>query len=46
MEIARGDDSVTVTASGSDITPASVSAMVDAMDCLIADEGEPIIAAD
>ena len=44
--MARGDDRVIVTASGSGITPASVSAMVDAVDCLVADEGEPIIAAD
>jgi D-citramalate synthase len=46
VEMARGDDHVTVTASDSDITSASVSAMVDAMDRLVADEGEQVIADD
>jgi hypothetical protein len=46
VEMSRGDDSVTVTASDSDITSASVSAMVDAMDRLVADESEQVIADD
>jgi D-citramalate synthase len=46
IEMARGDDHVTVTASDSDITSASVRAMVDAMDRLVADEGETVIADD
>jgi D-citramalate synthase len=46
VEMSRGDDSVTVTASDSDITSASVSAMVDAMDRLVADESETVIADD
>jgi D-citramalate synthase len=44
VEMARGDDHVTVTSSDSDITHASVSAMVDAMDRLIADDDEAMIA--
>jgi len=35
-----------VTASDSDITHASVSAMVDAMDRLVADDSETIVADD
>jgi D-citramalate synthase len=46
VEMSRGDDSVTVTASDSDITSASVSAMVDAMDRLVADESGPVVADD
>ena len=46
VEMSRGDDHVTVTASDSDITSASVSAMVDAMDRLVTDEGEQVIADD
>jgi len=46
VEMARGDDYVTVTASDSDITSASISAMVDAMDRLVTDEGEQVIADD
>jgi len=45
VEMSRGDDTVTVTASESDITRASVSAMVDAMDRLVAGE-ETVIADD
>jgi len=44
VEMARGDESVTVTASDSDITGASVSAMVDAMDRLIAADPDRLIA--
>ncbi|MFB6311843.1 MAG: (R)-citramalate synthase [Salinirussus sp.] len=44
VEMSRGDDTVTVTASDSDITHASVSAMVDAMDRLVADSDEAIVA--
>jgi D-citramalate synthase len=46
VEMARGDDHVTVTASDADITRASVSAMVDAMDRLVADDAETVIADD
>ncbi|WP_328765759.1 (R)-citramalate synthase [Haloarcula nitratireducens] len=46
IEMARGDDSVAVSASDSDITRASVQAMVDAMDRLISDEGETLVADD
>jgi D-citramalate synthase len=46
VEMSRGDDSVTVTASDSDITSASVSAMVDAMDRLVTDESGPVVADD
>jgi len=44
IEMSRGDDHVTVTASDSDITRASVTAMVDAMDRLVADNDESVIA--
>ena len=44
IEMSRGDDHVTVTASDSDITRASVTAMVDAMDRLVADDSESVIA--
>jgi D-citramalate synthase len=44
IEMSRGDDHVTVTASDSDITRASVTAMVDAMDRLVADDEESVIA--
>ncbi|MEF8777177.1 MAG: alpha-isopropylmalate synthase regulatory domain-containing protein, partial [Haloarculaceae archaeon] len=46
IEMSRGDDHVTVTANDSDITRASVSAMVDAMDRLVADDSETMIADD
>jgi len=46
VEMSRGDDHVTVTASDADITRASVEAMVDAMDRLIADDASPVIADD
>jgi D-citramalate synthase len=46
IEMSRGDDHVTVSASDSDITRASVRAMVDAMDRLVSDEGETVIADD
>jgi D-citramalate synthase len=46
VTMSRGDDSVTVTASDSDITHASLNAMVDAMDRLVAEEEEPIVADD
>jgi D-citramalate synthase len=46
VEMSRGDDTVTVTASDSDITHASVTAMVDAMDRLVADDSETVIADD
>jgi D-citramalate synthase len=46
IEMSRGDDSVTITSSDSDITRASVSAMVDAMDRLIADDPDAMIADD
>ncbi|MFC7020123.1 MULTISPECIES: (R)-citramalate synthase [Haloarcula] len=46
IEMSRGDDHVAVSASDSDITRASVRAMVDAMDRLMADEGEPLVADD
>jgi D-citramalate synthase len=46
IEMSRGDDHVTVTASDSDITRASVTAMVDAMDRLVADDEESVIADD
>ena len=42
VEMSRGDDSVTVSQSDSDITGASVTAMVEAMDRLIADESTVI----
>jgi len=46
IEMSRGDDNVAVSASDSDITRASVRAMVDAMDRLIADSDEPVVADD
>ena len=46
IEMSRGDDHVTVTASDSDITRASVTAMVDAMDRLVADGDDGVIADD
>ena len=46
VEMSRGDQTVTVTASDSDITRASVEAMVDAMDRLVADDSETVIADD
>ena len=46
VEMSRGDQTVTVTASDSDITRASVTAMVDAMDRLVADDSETVIADD
>ncbi|QSG13396.1 Isopropylmalate/homocitrate/citramalate synthase [Halapricum desulfuricans] len=44
VEMSRGDDHVTVTASEADITRASIEAMVDAMDRLVA--GEDTVIAD
>jgi len=44
--MSRGDQTVTVSNSDSDITRASVYAMVDAIDRLIADEDEHVIADD
>jgi len=46
VEMSRGDQTVTVSASDSDITRASVEAMVDAMDRLVADEPDAVIADD
>ena len=46
VEMSRDDDTVTVSASDSDITHASVTAMVDAMDRLLADGEETVIADD
>jgi D-citramalate synthase len=46
VEMSRGDRTVAVTASDSDITSASVSAMVDAIDRLIADEESRVVADD
>jgi D-citramalate synthase len=46
VAMSRGDDAVTVSASDSDITHASVSAMVDAMDRLVAREDDSVIADD
>ncbi len=46
VEMSRGDDHVTVTASDSDITHASVTAMVNAMDRLVADASTTVIADD
>jgi D-citramalate synthase len=46
VEMSRGDDHVTVTASDSDITHASVTAMVDAMDRLVAEDDDTVIADD
>jgi D-citramalate synthase len=44
--MSRGDQTVTVSANDSDITRASVTAMVDAMDRLVADDSETVIADD
>jgi D-citramalate synthase len=46
VEMSRGDDTVTVSASDSDITHASVVAMVDAMDRLIARGDTGVVADD
>jgi D-citramalate synthase len=46
VEMSRGDRTVTVSANDSDITRASVEAMVDAMDRLVADESGAVIADD
>ncbi|MEF8827061.1 MAG: alpha-isopropylmalate synthase regulatory domain-containing protein, partial [Halapricum sp.] len=46
VEMSRGDDHVTVTASEADITRASIEAMVDAMDRLVADDPDAVIADD
>ncbi|MFC7138689.1 (R)-citramalate synthase [Halosimplex aquaticum] len=46
VEMSRGDDYVTVTASDSDITRASVEAMVDAIDRLVATSDDRVIADD
>ncbi len=46
VEMTRDDRTVTVSASDSDITNASVRAMVDALDRLLASEDPPILADD
>jgi len=46
VEMSKDDETVTVSASDSDITTASVSAMVDAMDRLIASDPDEVIADD
>jgi D-citramalate synthase len=46
VQMSRGDRSVTVTASDADITTASVRAMVDAMDRLLAHTPEQVLADD
>ena len=46
VEMSRGDDHVTVTASEADITRASIEAMVNAMDRLVAGEDDTVIADD
>ena len=46
VEMSRDDDIVSVAVSDSDITNASVTAMVEAMDRLIADEDDRVIADD
>jgi D-citramalate synthase len=46
VEMSRGDHSVTVAASDADITTASVRAMIDALDRLLADEETPVLADD
>ncbi len=46
VEMSRGDDHVAVSASDSDITRASVSAMVDAMDRLVANDPDAVVADD
>ena len=46
VEMSRDDDHVTVTASDSDITSASVTAMVDAMDRLVERDDAEVVADD
>jgi D-citramalate synthase len=46
IEMSRDDDSVVVSASDSDITRASVTAMVDAMDRLVANDPDAVVADD
>ena len=46
IEMSSGDDHVSVSASDSDITRASVRAMVDAMDRLVADDSDRLVADD
>jgi len=46
VEMSRGDDTVAVSQSDSDITHASVTAMVEAMDRLIASDEGRVIADD
>jgi D-citramalate synthase len=46
VEMSRGDRTVTVAASDSDITTASVRAMVDSLDRLLAGEETPVLADD
>jgi len=46
VEMSRGDDHVTVTASEADITRASIEAMVGAMDRLVAGDDDTVIADD
>ena len=46
VEMSRGDRSVAVAASDSDITTASVRAMVDSLDRLLADADTPVLADD
>jgi D-citramalate synthase len=46
VEMSRGDRTVTVAASDSDITTASVRAMVDSLDRLLADADTPVLADD
>ncbi|MHB9288516.1 (R)-citramalate synthase [Halobacteriales archaeon Cl-PHB] len=46
IEMARGDDHVAVSSSDSDITRASVTAMVDAMDRLVANDSDAVVADD
>jgi len=46
VEMSRGDDTVAVSQSDSDITHASVTAMVEAMDRLIASDEDRVIADD
>ena len=46
VEMSRDDETVAVTASDSDITSASVTAMIDAMDRLVASGEEPVPADD
>lgn len=46
IEMSRGDDTVAVSASDSDITRASVRSMVDAMDRLVANDDGQLVADD